>query len=321
MASTQRRGRVRAAWAAAGCAATFAATALARRREREPFPGERLLKGASAAGGLALAALTAVPPARHRPRGAAELVARGAAAGLVQGGSHLLFDALAVALRRTAGTADADAAEVDPGRVAARCLALGSAALTLVAARWQAREGAGTCPRCGRRSRPAAPRALAWSGYAACALSLPYPVVKLAWECGSDIGITRPEVIHAVPGGWLPVVPALAGSLLSLALVRPWGRTFPRWVPAVGGSRVPRPLVLVPSCFGLAVLAEVAPAALVAGVRYVNDPATPPVEEIGLRPWVPLTFYASWVLWGVALAGAAWEYHRTTAGCPACARS
>ncbi|MCA6095487.1 hypothetical protein LE181_25380 [Streptomyces sp. SCA3-4] len=312
------RRRARAALAVAGCAAALAATSLARRRGGAvgPFPGERLMKGASVVGGLALAVLASAGPTRPRARRIAEPVALGAAAALVQGGSQLLFDALAVALHRTTGPADQEAAVVDAPRVAARCLALGSAALTVSAVRQRPVGGARTCTRCGRPLRGDAPRFPSWSGYAACALSLPYPVVKLAWECGSDVGITRPDVIHNIPGGWLPVVPALAGSVLSLALVRPWGRVFPRWVPAVGGSRVPRPLVLAPASFAVAVLAQVAPAALVTAVRHSLDPLKPSVEEIGLRSWVPFTFYACWLLWGIALAGAAWEYHRAATDCP-----
>ncbi|MFI9100859.1 hypothetical protein ACIGXA_10050 [Streptomyces fildesensis] len=293
----------------------MAASALAGRRAHGSgrFAGERLVQGAALAGAALAAMSSGRGPERAKARRFARRGAQGAAAVLVQGGSHLLFDGLAVALRSAAGP-DPDAPGPDAATSAVRLLALGSAALVLSAARHDAAED-----RSGSAERTVDPgqaapgrRALAACGYAACALSLPYPVVKLAWECGSDIGITRPEVIHAIPGGWLPVVPALAGSALSLALVRPWGRVVPTWVPGAGGSRVPRWMVLWPACFGVAVLAQVAPAALTAGIRYQLDPGKPSIEEIGLRAWVPLTFYACWLLWGGTLAGAAWEYHRTT---------
>uniref|UniRef100_UPI00066EA1F0 hypothetical protein n=1 Tax=Streptomyces sp. SBT349 TaxID=1580539 RepID=UPI00066EA1F0 len=287
----------------------------------------RLVQGASLAGVLALATLAASPGAE---RARARRLARGPrAAGVaqVQGGSHLMFDALAVGLRAAAGAVPGSPCP-DPAVAATRALALGSAALTLSALRHEAAADAararGTkaagraADAAGARAasgaqRPAGRPALRACGYAAFALSMPYPVVKLAWECGSDVGITRPEVIHAIPGGWLPVVPALAGSALSLALVRPWGRVVPRWVPGIGGAGVPRWLVLGPAGLGVAVLAQVAPAAFTAGIRYHRDPTKPPIEEIGLRSWVPLTFYTCWLLWGGALAGAAWEYHRATA--------
>ncbi|MFJ4095283.1 hypothetical protein ACIPYS_27150 [Kitasatospora sp. NPDC089913] len=322
------RPRARTALAAAGCAATFAAGALARRRVGgSTFPGERLLRGASAAGALALGGL-ALGTAAAAPRGvrrAAGLGALGAAAGLAQGGSAVLFDVLDVLFRRATasdapGAPDApEAPGVDPRRVLARSLALASAALTASAAARHAEHGAATCARCGRPGPEGGLRAPSWSGYAAVALSLPYPVVKLAWECGSDVGITRPELIHGLRGGWVPVVPALVGTVLSLALVRPWGRVVPRRVPVVGGARVPRLLVLGPASFGVALLSQVGPAAFTAGVRHYFGPGKASTDDFGLRPWVPLTFYTCWLLWGVALGAATWEYHRTTAGCPACA--
>ncbi|MFB8237932.1 hypothetical protein ACFC58_15415 [Kitasatospora purpeofusca] len=348
----RRRGgpRARTALATAGCAATFAAGLLARRRGGGPgsFPGERLVRGASAAGGLALGGLVlgTAAAAPRRVRRAAELGALAAAAGLAQGGSAVLFDVLDVLFRRMTGpdgpdastgssspdgSSDPDAPEapgVDAGRVVVRSLALASAALTASAAARNAEHGAAACARCGRPAPDGRLRAPSWSGYAAVALSLPYPVVKLSWECGSDIGITRPELIHGLRGGWVPVVPALVGSVLSLALVRPWGRAVPRWVPAVGGARVPRLLVLGPACFSVALLSQVGPAAFAAGVRHYfgqgkasagSTGSTGSIEDFGLRPWVPLTFYTCWMLWGVALGAATWEYHRTTAGCPACA--
>ncbi|MFI7388047.1 hypothetical protein [Streptomyces sp. NPDC049813] len=39
-------------------------------------------------------------------------------------------------------------------------------------------------------------------------------------------------------------------ALLSFALVRPWGETVPRWVPKLGGRRIPPAAVLVPATLG-----------------------------------------------------------------------
>ncbi|MYV60679.1 hypothetical protein GTW37_15480 [Streptomyces sp. SID4931] len=313
------RWKAQAALAIAGSAATYTAGVLARRRggTGSPFPGERLIKGASLVGGLALSALVSGGAQGPVARRAASIAAQASAAALLQGGSHLLFDAMGAAHRRMAGPGDA--APAAPGRVLARCLGVGTASLTVLAARNRPEPGSPVCEECRRPLGGHAFRTPPWSGYAACVLSLPYPVIKLAWECGSDIGITRPDVIHGIRGAWIPVLPALAGSILSLALVRPWGRVVPARIPGVGGEPVPRWVVLGPAVFGMAVLLQVAPAAVLAGVRYSRDPRSPSVEEIGLRSWVPLGFYTSWLLWGVALGAAALEYHRTHVGCSACA--
>ncbi|HLL67976.1 MAG TPA: hypothetical protein VK453_20010 [Micromonosporaceae bacterium] len=39
---------------------------------------------------------------------------------------------------------------------------------------------------------------------------------------------------------------ALLAAVLSLALIRPWGLVFPRWVPLLAGRRVPRYLLVIP---------------------------------------------------------------------------
>ncbi len=82
------------------------------------------------------------------------------------------------------------------------------------------------------------PRTTGWAGYAACALALLYAAVSFYWAGGGTAGLStiggeleelgrarEPALIAAV---WaVGVLKALAG-LLALALVRPWGRAFPR---------------------------------------------------------------------------------------------
>jgi hypothetical protein len=80
-------------------------------------------------------------------------------------------------------------------------------------------------------------RATAWAAYAACALALLYAVPSFYWALGGtagldtvggaieELGCSRDPagVALGIGAGVLKV----AGALLALALVRPWGRVIP----------------------------------------------------------------------------------------------
>lgn len=89
--------------------------------------------------------------------------------------------------------------------------------------------------------------------YAAVAL----PVVGWAvphglWVLGVPFGISEQKLdeiqldLSTETGLAITLVPPLAG-LLALGLVQRWGQQFPRWVPGLGGRRVPRLLAVIPA--------------------------------------------------------------------------
>ncbi|GAA1535496.1 hypothetical protein GCM10009730_50860 [Streptomyces albidochromogenes] len=99
---------------------------------------------------------------------------------------------------------------------------------------------------------------------------LPYAVMKLIWASGGTFaGITGQEMLaiskrNGASGFWLTleswgldatVLLAALGVFLLWGLVRPWGRTFPRWARWLRGRRVPRWLPLAPALIGAATLA------------------------------------------------------------------
>ncbi|MCP2322280.1 hypothetical protein HDA40_000787 [Hamadaea flava] len=106
----------------------------------------------------------------------------------------------------------------------------------------------------------------------------------------------------------------LAGTLLPLALVHSWGRTWPRWVPFLQGRTVPRRLVLWPATgvatgivvyFGLMLLQMI-------WERLHGRNPFPPSGGLDLPEaffWVAVPAY--WI-WGVGLAFAAVAYARRT---------
>lgn len=103
----------------------------------------------------------------------------------------------------------------------------------------------------------------------------------------------------------------LAGTVLPLALVYPWGREFPTWLPGLAGRRVPRWLVLGPALalgvgmtayFGVT-LVEIA----VETFAGTWDPGS------GAEPlWFFWLAVPAYFIWGLGLLLAATAYRRAT---------
>jgi hypothetical protein len=101
--------------------------------------------------------------------------------------------------------------------------------------------------------------------------------------------------------------------------VRPWGEVFPRWLPVLGGRRVPPALVIGPAAI-VAVLITAAGFmfvrfAITGELRLGNDPVTLRENQGALLPEL------LWPLWGPALAAAALAYwYRVRGRCRFCGR-
>ncbi|RZQ62310.1 hypothetical protein [Amycolatopsis suaedae] len=236
---------------------------------------------------------------------AARVLAWGCCGVLLAVGGVVIFDVVMTVAHVADLTGPEALRPVDwPGAVT-RLLCLTSAALLVSANR---RDVSAPCVHLPRQP----PRWRNVFGYLAFALSLPYPVLKTTWALGGRLGLTRSDFVQGFDAGWLPVVPALVGSVGALVLVQRWGRIVPSWVPVLGDRQVPRWPVLAGGWLATAVLCSIGPAAVYKGLQYLGQP------ESGLESWVPLTFYASWLLWGVALGGATLTYQQRTR--PACRR-
>jgi hypothetical protein len=84
--------------------------------------------------------------------------------------------------------------------------------------------------------------------------------------------------------GWV----AVAGAVLTLGLIRPWGEVYPRWLPLVGGRRVPPALAIVPA-------ALVAAPLFAAGLTIAR--LWPPVRAVRLlRSGVEVPSRALWIV-------------------------
>ena len=132
------------------------------------------------------------------------------------------------------------------------------------------RRSRGECPRCGRRHsgdgalrHPAPAPADRRARIAVYLLLLglaPWAVTKTVWVLGGDLlGVSaegwrranehEPPAVRMLAefGIDVTVLAAAAAVFLSSALLHMWGQAMPRWVPLLGGRRVPRLLLLLPA--------------------------------------------------------------------------
>ena len=171
--------------------------------------------------------------------------------------------------------------------------------------------------RTGVERPPSAPAASGWSAgtvaaYAAALVAFAYALVSLYWAVGghglvSTVGGYVEQ--FARRGGAVPVLVALAataakvaGGLLALALVRPWGRVVPRRWLLLGSAGAS---VLLVAYGGLYVLAG----ALVLS-RVIHPGGS--VDRAVLR-WHVEVWDLWFLVWGILLALATAGYRRRTA--------
>jgi hypothetical protein len=157
------------------------------------------------------------------------------------------------------------------------------------------------------------PRAADWAAYAACALALLYAVPSFYWALGGTAGLDTvggsieelarrgdpAGVAVGIGAGILKV----AGGLLALALVRPWGRVVPRRL--LLGAAWAASVVLT----GYGGLLVVVGTLVLAGVI---GPAGP-VDRTALR-WHVLVWDLWFLVWGLLLGAAAWHAGREPRG-------
>ena len=156
---------------------------------------------------------------------------------------------------------------------------------------------------------PTRSRATAWAAYAACALALLYAVPSFYWGLGGTAGLdtvggaieelARTREPAGVALGIGAGVLKIAGGLLALALVRPWGRAIPR-------------RLLVGAAWAASMVLTAYGGLLVAvGALVLTGLVSPsgPVDRTAL--WWHVLLWDLWFLaWGLVLGVAAWHFGR-----------
>jgi hypothetical protein len=154
-------------------------------------------------------------------------------------------------------------------------------------------------------------RATAWAACAAFALALLSAVPSFYWALGGTAGLDtvggtieelgRAHDPRAAALGAGAGIVKLAGGLLALALVRPWGRA------------VPRRLLLGAAWAASIVLTGYGGLLVAVGALVLTGVISPsgPVDRTALR-WHVLVWDMWFLVWGLLLGVAAWHHGRAT---------
>lgn len=143
-----------------------------------------------------------------------------------------------------------------------------------------------------------------WAVGIAVAIPVLYAATRWAWALGIPLGISEEFFREGQESGlWIAGAGlasfAVVGALLTLGLWQRWGEEFPRWLPLLGGRRVPPNLAVVPATI-------VAVFVTSAGLEYWRLVLAGPMEME--MSWTTLGPELLWPIWGVALAAAALGY-------------
>ncbi|MFF5705498.1 hypothetical protein ACFY7H_23835 [Streptomyces sp. NPDC012794] len=144
---------------------------------------------------------------------------------------------------------------------------------------------------------------------------LPTGLWRIAGAFGVPLGFSGEDQLADVRFGsgfslymiGLSVFAEMLG-FLTLGLVQRWGEVVPRWLPLIGGRRIPPPAAVIPAGLGAAVLTLLG----AMGSIGWNDPGNmgAPGSPTGVAYWVMTACYMPLVAWGPMLAVVTVAYHR-----------
>ncbi|WP_322973150.1 hypothetical protein [Peterkaempfera griseoplana] len=109
-------------------------------------------------------------------------------------------------------------------------------------------------------------------------------------------------------------------AFTAVGLVAAWGEVFPRWIPGLGGRRVPLPAAVLPAAFGaavLTVLGTVVAVSITSGVTLQGGRLPADFPTLTLHGWRLGFFVATYAplpLWGPLLALLTLAYWRRRRG-------
>lgn len=197
--------------------------------------------------------------------------------------------------------------DLDPVAFVSRVACFAGGVLVGTTALSYQRHWRGACLACGDKGGAArfvgTPRWARWAAWAAVAGCLVRLLAQLAVGFGPEL-LEGGGTVLLFEAGFL-----LAGTVLPLSLVSPWGRAFPRWVPIVAGRGVPRWLVLGPGLvLGTGMTAYFAVTLVRMILQLFGDTFDPGDYPLWFY-WVAVPAYLTW---GVGLGLAALAYQRAT---------
>jgi hypothetical protein len=163
---------------------------------------------------------------------------------------------------------------------------------------------------------PPVPRWTRWAAHTVPLTVLPSGLWRIALGFGVPVGFSGDLAVLYHAPGWITLYVILLSliveglALLTLGLVQPWGEVVPRWIPRLGGRRVPTMAAVISAALGAIAVTIVS----IMIVRELIDPDTssydPSEAPQGLAAWVMGLCYAPMVAWGPLLAAVTIAYYR-----------
>ncbi|WP_329150571.1 hypothetical protein OG275_37935 [Streptomyces niveus] len=167
------------------------------------------------------------------------------------------------------------------------------------------------------------PRWAKMAAYAIPFIVLPSGVWRIATVLFHIGGDDQRHGVGDIPS-WLPgqayviflSVLSEALAFTAVGLIAAWGEVFPRWIPGLGGRRVPLPAAVAPAALGAAVLTVLWTASaltIASGATLQGDPLPDDFPTLTLHGWRFAFFtvsYAPLLLWGPLLALLTLAYRR-----------
>ncbi|MFI8388828.1 hypothetical protein [Streptomyces sp. NPDC085540] len=157
---------------------------------------------------------------------------------------------------------------------------------------------------------PGVPRHLQLAAFAVPLVVLPSTLWRLPAAFDQGIGLGERMYILS-----LSVVSELL-AFTAIGLIARWGEVFPRWIPCLGGRRVPVGAAVVPAAVGATVLtlmfSVVAVVAEIRGTTIRGDELSADVPGAA-GGWEAAWFYICYtplILWGPLLAVLTLAYHK-----------
>ncbi|MDH6112136.1 hypothetical protein P3T36_006837 [Kitasatospora sp. MAP12-15] len=184
------------------------------------------------------------------------------------------------------------------------------------------------------RTAVGVPRWAVWTAYATTLTTLPSCVWRIvAINLHGPLLERSATVVHGhglvlFTGLWYVVALSIVSeglAYLTVGLVSEWGEVVPRWIPGLGGRRVPILAAVVPAGLGAAVLSVLFPYTLLmlSLGRMVNGTRGTGVVVHGWQAVVFAVSYAPLAAWGPLLGTVTVHYYRRrrrAAGHPVTAR-
>jgi hypothetical protein len=161
------------------------------------------------------------------------------------------------------------------------------------------------------------PRWAIWAAHAAVLSTVPSGLWRIAMGLRIPVGFSETGLREfAIPGWGLPYVIGLSLvaeglAFLTLGLVRGWGEIAPRWLPLIGGRRIPPLAAVIPAAAGAIAVTMIT---ITAALGWAHAGDTMPVGSMAPDPHhiyaiVMTLCYAPLLAWGPLLAAVTIQYH------------